>query len=48
MQTLADFAERDVSLRPQVIKIIEKVMKNGSPAIVSRGRKLLHILKRKL
>ena len=48
MQTLADFAERDVSLRPQVIKIIEKVMKKGSPAIVSRGRKLLHILKRKL
>ncbi len=48
MQTLADFAERDISIRPQVIKITEKIMKKGSPAIVSRGRKLLHQLKRKL
>ncbi len=44
IQTLADFAERDVSIRPQVINIIEKVMKKGSPAIVNRGRKLLHKL----
>ncbi len=46
IQTLADFAERDISIRPQVIKIIEKIMMKGSPAMVSRGRKLLHKLKR--
>ena len=42
MQTLTDFAERDISIRPQVIKIIEKIMKIGSPAVVSRGKKVLH------
>jgi hypothetical protein len=46
MQTLADFAERDHSIRSKVIKKIEKMMETGSPAILSRGRKLLKKLKK--
>ena len=46
MQTLADFAERDHSIRSQVVKRIEKMMETGSRAILSRGRKLLKKLRK--
>jgi hypothetical protein len=41
MQALADLAEQDPKLRPQVVKLIKKLTKTESPALVSRGRKLL-------
>ena len=44
MQALADFAEWDASLRPQVIKLLEELTRTGSPAMKSRGRKLLEKL----
>jgi hypothetical protein len=45
MQALADFAERDASLRFEVIKLLEELVTTGSPAMRSRGRKLLEKLK---
>jgi hypothetical protein len=44
MQALADFAERDAGLRPKVIKLLEEFTTTGSPAMKSRGRKLLERL----
>jgi hypothetical protein len=44
MQALADFAERDAGLRPKVIKLLEEFTTAGSPAMKSRGRKLLERL----
>ena len=41
MQTLADIAGRDMSIKSEVIGIIRKAAKNGSPAVISRGKKLL-------
>ena len=41
MQALADFAERDARLRPQVIGLLEALTQTGSPAMQSRGRRLL-------
>ena len=41
MQSLADLAETDSSLRSQVIPLLEELTKTGSPAMRSRGRKLL-------
>lgn len=41
MQTLADFAERDPNLRPQVMSLLKQLAETGSPAMKSRGRKLL-------
>jgi len=46
MQTLADFAERDADLRPKVIQLLEELTTTGSPAMKSRGRKLLEKLNR--
>ena len=46
MQALADLAERDAGLRPKVIKLLEEFTTTGSPAMKSRGRKLLEKLKR--
>jgi len=46
MQALADFAERDAGLRIRVIKLLEELTTTGSPAMRSRGRKLLEKLKR--
>jgi hypothetical protein len=40
MQALADFAERDAALRPEVIQLLEDLTRTGSPAMASRGRKL--------
>ena len=46
MQALADLAEQDVSLRAQVIPLLEELTETGSPAMRSRGRKLLEKLGR--
>lgn len=47
MQALADFAEGDPALRPQVIALLEQLVQDGSPAMQTRGRKLLFELKRR-
>jgi hypothetical protein len=44
MQALADLAQTDASLRPRVVPLLKKLTKTGSPAMKSRGRKLLRIL----
>lgn len=44
MQALADFAQRDASLRRKVIQLLEELTRTGSPAMKSRGRKLLEKL----
>jgi len=41
MQTLADLAEKDEQIKPKIINLIKGMIKNGSPAIISRGKKLL-------
>lgn len=46
MQTLADFAERDQQLQPQIVKLIRQMMEHGTPSVVSRGKKLIKRLKR--
>ena len=46
MQALADLAEQDAALRPQVIEWIQGLVHTGSPAMQSRGRKLLRRLSR--
>jgi HEAT repeat protein len=44
MQALTDFAMRDANLRPQVLFVLEDLNGTGSPAMKSRGRKLLATL----
>ena len=44
MQALADLAEQDAILRPQVVELLEALVQTGSPAMKSRGRKLLQNL----
>jgi HEAT repeat protein len=44
MQALADLAEQHSRLRPQVIPLLEELTHTGSPAMQSRGRKLLRRL----
>ena len=46
MQGLADLALQDPKLAKRVIPLIESLTTNGSPAMRSRGRKLLARLKR--
>jgi hypothetical protein len=46
MEALATFAENDSALRPRVYGLLEKLVKTGSPAMKSRGRKLLERLNR--
>lgn len=46
MQALADLAVQDISLRPGVLAMLAELIKTGSPAMKSRGRKLLERLKR--
>ena len=41
MQSLADLAETDSKLRSQVTPLLEELTQTGSPAMRSRGRKLL-------
>lgn len=47
MQALADLTEVDTALLPQVMAMIEAQVADGSPAVQSRGRKLLAKLKRR-
>jgi len=47
MQALADLTDIEPSLKHKVIKIIESQLKNASPAILSRGNKLIKKLKGK-
>jgi hypothetical protein len=44
MQALADLAEREARLRPQVSKLLAELTETGSPAMKSRGQKLLNRL----
>jgi len=46
MQALADLAEQDAGLRSQMIPLLEELTETGSPAMRSRGRKLLEKLSR--
>jgi hypothetical protein len=46
MQALADIAEQDEALRPSIVRQLEELTRTGSPAMQSRGRKLLARLKR--
>lgn len=41
MQALADIAEQDESLRGPLVEQLKKLTRSGSPAMKSRGRKLL-------
>jgi hypothetical protein len=41
MQALADLAQQDAELRPGVIRTLKKLTRTGSPAMRSRGQKLL-------
>ena len=41
MQTLVDLAEKDEQIKPKIINLIKGMIKNGSPAIIRRGKKLL-------
>jgi hypothetical protein len=41
MQALADIAEQDADLREPIIRQLEEMTRTGSPAMQSRGRKLL-------
>lgn len=45
MQALADLAEEDEPLRDDVLPLIERLTLTGTPAMKSRGRKLLKQLK---
>jgi hypothetical protein len=46
MQALADLAGPDPRLRPRVLALLERLTTVGSPAMKSRGRKLLARLRR--
>ena len=45
MQALADLAEKEAGLRFRVILLIERLTETGSPAMKSRGQKLLKKLR---
>ena len=45
MQALAGLAESDTKYRPQVIQILAEAIQTGTPAMKSRGRKLVKRLK---
>ena len=47
MQALADIAEQDADLRPSIVMQLQELTRTGSPAMQSRGRKLLARLARK-
>jgi hypothetical protein len=44
MQALADLAQTDASLRPRVVPLLQRLTETGSPAMKSRGSKLLQML----
>ncbi len=41
MESLVKLAEKNVSLKNDIADVIKKQMKNGSPAVKARGRKLM-------
>jgi hypothetical protein len=41
MQALADLAEGNADLRPGIVRTIQRLTRTGSPAMRSRGRKVL-------
>ena len=41
IQTLADLAERDESIRPTIVRRLREVIASGSPAMANRAQKLL-------
>jgi len=45
MQALAELAEQDAGLLPQVMELLKELVETGSPAMRSRGRKLLEKLR---
>jgi hypothetical protein len=47
MQALADLAEKDADLRPSIAIQLQELTRTGSPAMQSRGRRLLAKLARK-
>ena len=47
MQALADIAQQDADLRPSIVMQLQELTRTGSPAMQSRGRKLLAKLARK-
>ncbi|MFH1783689.1 MAG: hypothetical protein ABH868_02170 [bacterium] len=44
MQTLAEFAMKNEGMKLQVIKKIQSTMKNASPAVLNRGKRLIKLL----
>ena len=46
MQTLADLADNDDDIKPVILKKIKEVMKEDSPAIVSRAKKIINKLEK--
>lgn len=48
IQALADLTEKDESLLPQVVEVVEHLTDTGSAAVRSRGRKLLKKLRARL
>jgi len=44
LQALSDFAVEDKKLQPRVVEVLKALTATGSPAIKSRGRKLLEKL----
>ncbi|UCD73244.1 MAG: hypothetical protein JSW01_00980, partial [Candidatus Bathyarchaeota archaeon] len=47
MQTLADIAEKNEAVKPEILKKLKEIMNRGSPAMVSRGKKLIKKLTEK-
>ena len=47
MQAPADMAARDEDLLPRVVEVVEEMAETGSPAVRSRGRRLLEKLRLK-
>ena len=46
LQGLADLAQDDPSIRPEVIDVLREATRNGTPAMKARSRKLLLRLER--
>ncbi|NPV44550.1 MAG: hypothetical protein HPY70_11360 [Firmicutes bacterium] len=46
MQALAKIGEKNKKMRPLIVNKLEEAIKNGSPAMVSRGKKLINKLKK--
>ena len=46
MQALADLSQQDESLKPEIISLLEELTRTGTPAMQSRGKKLLKAFNR--